>query len=247
MSFLSFIRSIGFNRPKEVIPSKAYDAWSGGYDNQPDNLMIALDEQTVSEFLENTQIRDKIIVDIGCGTGRHWKKILDRHPSKLVGYDVSEGMLSILRKKFPGQETYLISGNKLTATADNSIDICFSTLTIAHIENIQEAFREWERVLKPGGQIFFTDFHPEALEKGAKRTFQSEGKTISVKNYVHSIDAIRDLAGQLNWSVIRFTEMRIDENMRPWYAGQNALHIYEKFKGVPIIYGLHLKKENGIA
>ena len=26
---------------------------------------------------------------MGCGTGRHWKKILENEPEKLIGFDVS--------------------------------------------------------------------------------------------------------------------------------------------------------------
>jgi hypothetical protein len=38
------------------------------------------------------------------------------------------------------------------------------------------------------------------------------------------------------------TETRIDDTMRPYYEKQNALTVFNRFRGVPIIYGIHLKK-----
>jgi len=32
----------------------------------------------------------------------------------------------------------------------------------------------------------------------------------------------------------------------PIYEKQNALHVFEKFKNIPIIYGMHLRRSNGI-
>ena len=56
-------------------PETAYDLWSEKYDHQPDNLMLALDEEIFSALLEGLNLQNKIIADIGCGTGRHWKNI----------------------------------------------------------------------------------------------------------------------------------------------------------------------------
>jgi len=37
-------------------------------------------------------------------------------------------------------------------------------------------------------------------------------------------------------------EKYINEDVKHYYAAKNALHIYERFKNMPVIYGLHLKK-----
>lgn len=222
----------------------AYDLWASDYDSQPDNMMLAWDEEIFSDLINNMDLRNKIIADIGCGTGRHWKKILEREPQKLIGFDVSEGMLKILRQKFPQAETHHVINEDLTELKNESCDIIFSTLTIAHIENAEKALHEWNRILKPGGEIIITDYHPAALAKGGKRTFNSNGKTIAVKNYVHSIEKLKEIGRQLDLQVFRFVEKSIDESARPFYEKQNALPIYEAWKGTPIIYGIDLKKPN---
>jgi ubiquinone/menaquinone biosynthesis C-methylase UbiE len=187
-------------------------------------------------------MKDAIIVDIGCGTGRHWKKIFLKEPQKLIGYDVSEGMLQMLAQKYPNSVTHKLTGNGLNEITDNSVDVVISTLTIAHIKDAAGALKEWNRVLKPGGNIIITDYHPTALQKGGKRTFKYEGKTVSVENHIHSINKLNDISGQLHWQQLRLIEKEIDESVKPYYEKQHALAAFESFKGVPIIYGMLFKK-----
>ena len=223
-------------------PETAYDLWSEKYDHQPDNLMLALDEEIFSGLMNSLNLRNKIIVDIGCGTGRYWRKIFEQHPKKLIGLDISEGMLKILRQKFPRAETHHIIKDELYELENESCDFIFSTITIAHIKDIKKAFLEWNRILKPGGEIIVTDYHPAALAKGGKRTFRYRNNTIAVKNYVHPIEKIKEIAGKLLLEILCLTERSIDEQVKASYEKQNALPVFEAWKGTPIIYGIHLKK-----
>jgi ubiquinone/menaquinone biosynthesis C-methylase UbiE len=204
--------------------------------------MLAWDEEIFSSLLSNSDLQDKIIADIGCGTGRHWQKIFNLHPKKLIGFDVSDGMLKMLKQKFPEADTHLLKDDHLNELKDHSCDYILSTLTIAHIENAEKALTEWKRVLVPGGEMTITDYHPTALANGGKRTFNHNGETLQIKNYVHSIDKIKNIARQLDLQVIRFVEKSIDETAKPYYEKQHATAVYETWKGIPIIYGIHLKK-----
>jgi ubiquinone/menaquinone biosynthesis C-methylase UbiE len=229
-------------RRPESEPAEAYDIWSGSYDNQPDNLMLALDRALCQELLAAIPLTGKTIVDIGCGTGRHWPALFNRSPARLAGYDVSMGMLDRLRTKYPGAETHLLSGVTLTGLADNSCDLVLSTLTVAHLPDLAAALTEWNRVLKPGGDMLITDYHPSALAKGGQRTFREGETTIAVRNHIYPTRQLLALTRQLGMTDVTLAERKIDESMRPWYERQNALPVFRRFLGVPIIYGLHLKK-----
>ncbi|MFI5125165.1 MAG: methyltransferase domain-containing protein [Chitinophagales bacterium] len=229
---------------KETEPAEAYDQWSSAYDSQPDNLMLAMDEQVTTSLLEGMLLQSKIIADIGCGTGRHWEKLKKGDPKRILGFDVSSGMLTKLREKYPEAETYLLKDQHLPGLEDNSCDLVISTLTIAHIRNFKEALKEWSRVLKPGGHLLITDYHPVALDRGARRTFRYQHHTVAIRNYIHPIEKISKTAGQLGLLRLRFIERKIDETVKPFYEKQQALAVYEKFYGTPIIYGILLMKAN---
>ncbi len=232
---------------KQTNPEDAYNLWASSYDSQPDNLMLALDEELFSNLIKDILFAHKTIADVGCGTGRHWQKIIDNKPMKLIGYDVSEGMLGMLKNKFPDAETNKLDNNHLAGLKNDSIDIIISTLTVAHIEDIQEAFAEWNRVLKPGGEIIITDYHPEALSKGGNRTFNHNNKSVAVKNNIYPVADIKKIVRQFGWLPLQVIEKRIDVSMKHYYEKHQALHLFQQFEGVPIIYGIHLKKSNAAA
>ena len=236
-----YLKSL-FQNKKDTASRQAYNIWAGSYDAQPNNLMLALDEIVFSELFGLVHSKGVVVADIGCGTGRHWKKIMDTAPAGLTGFDVSENMLARLQQKFPQAVTHVIQHHLLQPLPDKSCGLLISTLTIAHIANAEAALHEWNRVVAPGGHIIITDYHPTALKKGAKRTFKSGNETVVIKNYVHAVDTICSVAKQLNLSMVRLIEKNIDDSMRPYYEKQDALAVFEAWKGTPVIYGLLLHK-----
>jgi ubiquinone/menaquinone biosynthesis C-methylase UbiE len=228
----------------EPLPAeKAYEIWSASYDHQPGNLMLHLDEIIFNHLTSHIDLQNKTIADIGCGTGRHWQNIYSKNPAIVMGFDVSAGMLDQLKNKFPDAITQKTSDNLLAMLPDAAVDCIFSTLTVAHIPNIEEAIGAWSRILKMGGDLVVTDFHPEMLDKGGKRSFHHEGRSHSVENYVHSLKKLKVIFIKHGFTLIEEVERKVDETIRSHYKMQNALHVYERFKGIRVIYGLHLKKQ----
>ena len=238
------IRKSGFHPPLKEKPSaEAYDLWSEDYDMQPGNLMLDLDEQLFSGLLKHLDLKDKNIADIGCGTGRHWHKLLQQQPGRLTGFDVSSGMLNRLQEKFPEAYTCQITDNLFTTVADATYDVIVSTLTIAHIEDITAALTAWCRILKTQGDIIITDFHPEVLAQGGKRTFTHRKMPMAVQNFVHELSAIETILANHGWQVVNRQERIIDESVRHYYSAKHALPVYDRFKGARVIYGIHLRRE----
>ncbi|CAN5517768.1 hypothetical protein BH09BAC6_BH09BAC6_11710 [soil metagenome] len=227
-------------KEKDVVT--AYDLWAANYDAQPGNLMLYLDQQIFNRLLNTDLVKNRQVADIGCGTGRHWPKILNKHPLRLTGFDVSPGMLNKLREKYPVAQTNLITDNLFSAIETGTFDTIISTLTIAHIENMEAALKAWSRILKAKGDIIITDFHPDTLASGGKRTFRHQNTQIAVRNFVHPVARIRQVLFNKGFSVVAEEEIIVDEQVKHYYGEQNALHVYEKFKGSPIIYGLHFRR-----
>jgi len=242
-SVRNFIKHRLFSRPlAEKNSAEAYDLWSANYDAQPGNLMLDLDEILFASLLHKTEIKDKAVADIGCGTGRHWPKIFQLQPQSLTGFDVSQGMLDKLKGKYPAAHIHQIKDDLFTSIPGASFDTLISTLTVAHIENLEVALQAWCRILKVKGEIIITDFHPKLLAVGGKRTFTHHNKLVSVLNFVHSIDTIKNTLQSNGFRVVAEEDMIIDETVKHYYTQQNALPVYEQFKGFPVIYGIHLRR-----
>jgi len=221
---------------------EAYDLWAANYDSQPGNLMLDLDELLFLALLKNISLSGKSIADIGCGTGRHWQKIMEQKPSGLTGFDVSPGMLNKLKEKYPDAKTSVITDNRFSDIADYTYDVILSTLTVAHIQNIEEALEAWCRILKYQGDIIITDFHPDSLAFGGKRTFRHQNTQVAVQNFVHSVAVIKSIMLRNDFEVVWEDEKIVDETVKHYYQEQNALHVYDKFEGLPVIYGIHFRR-----
>jgi ubiquinone/menaquinone biosynthesis C-methylase UbiE len=204
--------------------------------------MLDLDEALFPELLDGINISGKRIADIGCGTGRHWAMILQRLPESLTGFDVSSGMLQRLREKFPAAHTRKINDNLFTDVQNAAYDLIVSTLTMAHIEDMEAALAAWCRILRPQADIIITDFHPEALAQGGKRTFQYHNTLMAVQNFVHRVQDIERALDAHGFYVVNRKERTVDESVRHYYAAKQALPVYERFKGARIIYGIHLRR-----
>ena len=113
------------------------------------------------EYYGKTKI-DKI-VDVACGTGDmmgFWQKQAQKSSveiEKLVGVDPSVGMVDVARKKFPGFE-YHISKATQIPLEDASADIVSITYGIRNVMERQEAFYEFNRVLKQDGLVVILEF-----------------------------------------------------------------------------------------
>ncbi|MGA7122095.1 MAG: class I SAM-dependent methyltransferase [Polyangiaceae bacterium] len=221
-------------------PSSGYDLWSSTYDSDNGNLLIDLDELMFAGLLKRLPLHGKLVADVGCGTGRHWKKILAEEPAELTGHDASKGMLRRLRRKYPDATVHHARAESLVH-ADASCDVVVSTLALSHVAVAEDALTEWCRILRPGGDILLTDFHPGAAAT-CECSFRHRGQVRRVKSYVHSIPSLRSAAAQNRLELLHFEETLVDDSMQRYYERQNMLPVFARMKGVPLLYGMHLRK-----
>lgn len=241
-SVLRMIFGSKSSEPVEKAVGPAYDLWSASYDHQPGNLVFDMDEDLFCRFLARIDIKDKVVADIGCGTGRHWPSIFARSPSSLQGFDVSDGMLSRLKRKFPGADVVKIGEDGIPALDETSVDLVVSTLALGHIAEPEPALKAWCAALKRGGALILTDFHPEALIRGAKRTFVYRHKPVHVRSYVHPVAMVEGMLKENGLATEEKAEHLVDRSVRHYYEQKNALAVYEKFRGIPMVYGMICKK-----
>ena len=227
---------------RRIAPVKAYDRWAATYDEQPNNVVFALESGLFSEMLMRTPIEGKIVADIGCGTGRHWHEMLSRAPASLLGVDPSKGMLERLQRRFPAARTICSSGDHLPEFMDASCHAVVSTLALAHMPGAAAAVWEWSRILRLGGSILLTDFHPDAIRSGMKRTFLSGSRTLEIEHHVTDLERLREIAASCGLTADFMGERVIDTSVRPLYERAGYLEGYEKYQGVPLIFGLRFVK-----
>ncbi|WP_323065839.1 malonyl-ACP O-methyltransferase BioC [Aeromonas jandaei] len=100
-------------------------------------------------------------LDLGCGTGFFLPHLATRCTG-LTGLDLAPGMLE--QAALRGSGAQLVCGDaEQLPFADNTFDWVFSSLALQWCERPAQAFAELLRVVKPGGQIFFSTLLDESL------------------------------------------------------------------------------------
>ena len=218
----------------------AYRLWAASYDAQPDNVVLELERQLFSELLTQVPLEGRAVLDVGCGTGRHWARLAAERPRALVGADSSPEMLARLRARIPDAALHLVDGTRLDGIGDRAFDVVISTLTLGHIRDAGAVLAEWTRVLRPGGEMIVTDFHPAAFVAGMKRTFSHQGTTFEVESYAHPPDELEAIFGRLGLALRQTATRVIDDDVRASFERQRQGEAFRRFRGTPIVIGMSL-------
>lgn len=105
----------------------------------------------------------KRVVDVACGTGDmmgYWQKQAQKAGvdiDEFIGVDPSNGMVDVARKKFP-EFTYHIAKATEIPLENGNADILSITYGIRNVVERQEAFYEFNRVLKKEGLVVILEF-----------------------------------------------------------------------------------------
>ena len=140
-------------------------------------------------LLQNKGI--KTMLDIATGTGDFAIEALKLNPEKIVGVDISEGMLSVgieKMKKMGLEKTIQLQkgDSEKLPFSDNSFDAVIVSFGVRNFENLQKGLSDMFRVTKPGGYCLILEFsNPRSFPMKQLYTFYSKyclpflGKMIS--------------------------------------------------------------------
>lgn len=109
-----------------------------------------------------------VVVDLGAGTGRATAELKRRYRrATVVALDVAPGMLREARRHRRWFRRFeRVCGDVVRLPfADASVDIAFSNLMLQWCGDLDAAFAEVRRVLKPDGFFAFTTFGPDTLKE----------------------------------------------------------------------------------
>ncbi|MFE5323779.1 class I SAM-dependent methyltransferase [Paenibacillus sp. NPDC056579] len=107
------------------------------------------------------ELRDKRVLDLGCGFGWHCRYAREQQASSVIGVDISGNMLQKARE---ATEDPMISYIQMPIEdidfADSSFDVAISSLAFHYIESFDAICRKVYACLRPGGSFVFSVEHP---------------------------------------------------------------------------------------
>lgn len=144
--------------------AKMFDNISGRYDLLNSLLSLGIHKgwrkKCVKLLSEN---KPKIILDVATGTGDFAIACTSLKPEKIIGIDISEGMMQVGREKLKQQGLSnlitLKAGNaETTAFPDNTFDAIVVGFGVRNFENLEKGLSNLYRILKPGGKLVVLEF-----------------------------------------------------------------------------------------
>lgn len=113
---------------------------------------------------------NKVIVDVGCGSGNFINKIITFPFKKAIGVDISDEMIKICKENNTCSKVDFAKESVMNLPfKDSSIDLITSFNVLHYVEDLRKALSELYRILKSDGKIIFSVRHPiRNMLKGEK-------------------------------------------------------------------------------
>jgi len=194
----------------EMDVASGYGAWAATYDVLP-NPLIRVEEPVVRAMIDELPVGRAL--DAACGTGRHAAYLRSRG-WEVLGIDQSPEMLEKAADRVRGMD-FRIGDLARLPVESASVDLAVCALALQHVPDLGPPIAELARVVRPGGHVVLSEFHPMMTALGGKALFaRGDGSYALVRSYIHSV------GGYL--SAARATGLEIERCVEPVWAEVDA-------------------------
>ena len=137
--------------------TKMFDTISGEYDGLNRVISFGIDVKWRKKVVKIVkESNSKIVLDIATGTGDLAIALASTNAEKIVGLDISRGMLEIGKEKIKQRELsdrieMVLGDSENIPFGDNTFDAITVAFGIRNFETLENGLKEILRVLKPGG------------------------------------------------------------------------------------------------
>jgi ubiquinone/menaquinone biosynthesis C-methylase UbiE len=213
---------------------EGYDRWAPSYPQIPGNPLMRLEQDLM--LREWPDVRGARVLDLACGSGRYTGLLTQAGAGSVIAADFSGPMLA----RVSGAARIQASMIHLPFR-DAVFDAVICGLAVGHIPDLKPWLREVARVLRQGGALLYSDFHPEAAKAGLKRAFTDEhSRTHTLPHFSHDPDAQRAWARAEGLEITAVHEGRAGIELLETFSGSEEF--YQRWRGLPLVLVVRAEK-----
>lgn len=186
------------------------------------------------------ELKGKTVLDLGCGVGRdsYLFSQLVGPEGRVIGVDMTPQQLEVARSyrdeqmqtfgfSEPNVEFHqgFIEDLKSIGIADNSVDVVVSNCVINLSPDKKRVFSEVFRVLKPGGELFFSDvFADRRIPQELANDQEIVGECLGGALYIEDFRRLLAGVGCLDYRVLEKSRITIDQKEIEKRLGDITFH-----------------------
>jgi malonyl-CoA O-methyltransferase len=169
------------------------------------------------------------VLDLGCGTGRYAQILAKRGAAQVVAMDFCMPMLDRVRGAHR-----VCAGMMQLPFAARSFDIVVSGLAVGHVPDLAAWANEVARVLRGGGSLLYSDFHPDAARVQLRRSFSDEQqRSWTVPHFRHDLHSQLSALRAAGLKVTATRELRVGRELRERFEKSAAF--YARWDGLALV------------
>lgn len=144
--------------------ARMFNSISGNYDFLNHFLSLGIDISWRKKAIKTlADLKPKAILDVATGTGDFAIQAMTLSPEKIIGVDISEGMLAVGKEKMKARGVDQIidlryADSENLPFEENKFDAAIVAFGVRNFENLERGLAEMHRVIKPGGKVVILEF-----------------------------------------------------------------------------------------
>ena len=152
------------------------------------------------------KVKDKKILDLGCGDGRLDEVLVKSGAKQIVGVDISNNMLKLASQRNLRNCKFLLMPMEEISKIDEKFDIVYSSLAIHYVEDFDKLLKDVYALLKKDGIFLFSIESPLNTALILEDNNIENKVNISGKNYYLLSDYCNEGERKVEWGEFYFTK-----------------------------------------
>ena len=222
--------------PESVEKRQVDPQWLEAYDRDP-NPVVTLARRMMEPLLRD--VRDKVVVDIGCGSGHDLEMVVSRG-AKAVGLDFTPEVLQRAAKKKAIHTRLVQADARSLPLQEGSADMVVCSFVLSYVDDLPSLAEQLARIALPEADVYLVDMHPEAQRHGWRAALDATVKNIAVN--IHELTHIRQAFDLAGFELESLLEPRLGHPERRHFETVQRPDIYEQARHVPAMYLFHFRR-----